>query len=252
MLKRALICLCLIPAVAYADGETPTATTTTTAGTVVVVTPSVVVTSGAAAPAAPAAVTAPGMPAAAPAVAPNGAPINEPWSNVSHINGTPVPVGGRNAYLYEFKKTNLSVDPFGPFWGYYDVAVAHAVSNNVALSAGVTGWNHNGDTGYQVTVSAPIYFRRTFSGPFIEPGLIVRSSNNGYDADAACDGCGGSTANVWAGPELLFGWQWNFDSGLNVSWALGVAKHAVENGNEMNSGDSDPDFNGYFRVGYNF
>ena len=53
--------------------------------------------------------------AAAPvAAAARTAPQNEDWSNVSHINGQPVPVGDRNDYLYKFKKTNISVEPVRP------------------------------------------------------------------------------------------------------------------------------------------
>ena len=103
------------------------------------------------------------------------APQNEDWNNVSHINGTPVPVGERNRYLYDYKKTNLTVNPFGLFFGYYDVGVAHGVTQNVALAGSITGVGTELNDGYQATVSAPIYFRRTFSGPYLEPGLVTRT-----------------------------------------------------------------------------
>ena len=179
------------------------------------------------------------------------APQNEPWSNVSHINGTPVKVGERNDYLYGYKKLNIAMNPFGPFWGYYDGSISYGLTQNIAFSASLSGWSENsGDhTGYQATVSLPIYFRRTYSGPFVEPGLIMRSTttNDYYD----CYDCtGGTTSNTnsWAGPELLMGWHWSFDSGLNLVWAAGVAKHATDS---MSSSDS-PDVNAYFRVGYAF
>jgi len=66
-----------------------------------------------------------------------------------------------------------------------------------------------------------------------------------------CDGCDSvSNTQSWAGPELLFGWHWTFDSGLNIVWAAGFAKHATDSSN-MSSSDS-PDANAYFRVGYAF
>ncbi len=228
------------------------------ANTVVVVTPSApVVVTGASATAAAPVIQAPGAaenpPAAA--VAPP-APQNEPWSNVSHINGQLVKVGEKNDYLIKFKPSNISVNPFGPFFGYYEGAFSYGLSQNIAISAGIAGYSKSTDYGdnhsmFQVTASVPIYFRRTFSGPFLEPGLIYRTSTTIYDSSAAgCASCSSSsTTKAWAGPELLLGWQWTFDSGLNLQWAFGVAKHVTDN--QMSS-SSSPDANGYFRVGYAF
>jgi len=224
-------------------------TTTTSAGTVVVVTPSapVVVTGQGAAPGA----VAPAAPAAAPPA--NGAPQNEDWNNVSHINGTVVPVGDRNRYLYSFKKTEIAVNPFSAFFGYYDGAVAHAVSQNVAVAGSFTGWSysHAEHTGYQLTASVPIYFRRAFSGPYLEPGLIIREATSDYgNACYSTDpSCSSGMTHRWAGPEMLFGWQSTFDSGLTVQWAFGVAKHMATNWDDSSDGT---DVNGYFRVGYAF
>ncbi|MBV8758074.1 MAG: hypothetical protein JO257_12380 [Deltaproteobacteria bacterium] len=229
---------------------------TTTAGTVIVVAPSapVIVPTAPTAPAA-APVAAPGAVAeVAPVPAPNAPPQNEAWSNVSHINGTPVPVGERNRYLYQFRKNEITVNPFGPFWGYYDLAAAHAVSQNIAVQGSISAWDYDNSyhTGYQLTASLPIYLRRTFSGPFLEPGVIIRESNynDNYCYDGSYNsGCGGTT-HRWAGPEMLFGWQSTFDSGLTVKFAFGVAKHMATN-DGMSSSD-DTDVNGYFRVGYAF
>lgn len=231
----AVTTLLALGASAYAD------TTTTEADTLVVVTPNapVVVQQGGTA-AGPS--MAPGAVVAAPApVAGNGAPQNEDWNNVSHINGTPVKVGERGDYLYQFKKTNISGNPFGAFFGYYDLAVSHALSQNLAASVAVTGWDlADGEvTGWQVSATLPLFFRRTFSGPYLEPGLLMRSTSND------CYDCSMDTSS-WTGPQLLFGWQSTFDSGLNLSTAFGVAKHM--------GGDDDhaTDVNGYFRVGYAF
>lgn len=201
----------------------------------------------------------PPTPTPTPAPAPPAAPQNEAWSNVSHINGTPVPVGDRNRYLYKFKKTNIAVNPFGLLFGYYEGGAQFAISQNVALSISGSYYSlgNGGTSGYQVAASAPIYFRRTFSGPFLEPGVMLRSSREHvyYDA-AACDtttGCYGGPYEQphddWAGIEMLFGYQWTFDSGLDASLAFGVAKHLASN----HTGSSDDaDANGYFRVGYAF
>jgi len=249
MMNRAAVFASLIAttAIAHADGEVKTET----ADTLVVVTPNapVVVQQGAAemppsaAPVAPASV-APVVPQAQPA------PQNEDWSNVSHINGQLVKIGERHEYLVKFRKTNISANPFGPFFGLYDVSAAYGMSQNVAIAGSIGGYSkpNSSSTMFQFTASAPIYLRRTFDGPFLEPGIIYRSTSSGSD--------GYMSSRTWAGPELLFGWHWNFDSGLNISWAVGVAKHMSDNdtdssGYDYNESDKT-DVNGYFRFGYNF
>ncbi|HEU4613579.1 MAG TPA: hypothetical protein VFS15_15915 [Kofleriaceae bacterium] len=247
MLKSAVIASLLLAATsAFAD------TQTTSADTLVVVTPNppVVVTQGAPAPAQPV-VMAPGaaeVPPPPPPATANGAPQNENWSNVSHINGVPVKVGERQDYLYQPKKFNLAANPFGFFFGYYDIAASMSLGQNLGATLAITGWQFDGssDSGYQISATLPLYFRKTFSGPFLEGGLLIRtSSHDDYYAYDCIDYCSDTmSSDSWAGPQLLFGWHWTFDSGLNTSFAFGVAKH-------MN-GDGDTDGNAYWRVGYAF
>ncbi len=242
----ALLALPLLATAASAD------TVTTQADTLVVVTPNapIVVNQGAPSQAPGAAETPPPAPIQQQQYAAAG-PQNEDWSNVSHINGQAVKVGERGDYLYKFKKTNISANPFGPFVGYYDLAVSHALGANLAASVAVTGWDiaDGGVQGYQITATLPLYFRRTFSGPYLEGGLIMRTdtSHDTYGA-AAYDSTSSyqtmDQSSSWVGPELLFGWQWTFDSGLNVAMAFGMAKHMT--------GDTQTDGNAYFRVGYAF
>jgi hypothetical protein len=250
MLKTAVTASLLVPLFATAArAETVTAT----ADTLVVVTPNAPVVVNTNGEAQAPAIQPPGATEIPPAppTAVNGAPQNEDWNNVSHINGVPVKVGERNDYLYKFKKTNLAVNPFGLFFGYYDASASHALSNNLALSVGITGWSFDGgdDHGFQFTATAPLYFRRTFSGPFLEGGLIIRTTEDEYVYDCYdCSSSGGSMSNSWVGPELLFGWHWTFDSGLNIAMAAGVAKRM----NDANDYGDGTEANGYFRVGYAF
>jgi hypothetical protein len=243
MMKPAVtVAMFLVPLLAtsasYAD------TTTTTADTLVVVTPNAPIVVNQGGPQQVQQVEAEIQGPSATPVRPqtaNGAPQNEDWNNVSHINGVPVKVGERGDYLYDNgKRTNISANPFGLFFGYYDISVAHALSRNIAANVSVSG--SAGDF-YQVSATLPIYFRRTFSGPYLEPGLLVRSERS-YD----CYDCTDTMSDAWLGPQMMFGWQWTFDSGLNVSMAAGVAKH-VDHQDEYDDGN---EFNGYFRVGYAF
>jgi hypothetical protein len=94
-----------------------------------------------------------------------------------------------------------------------------------------------------VSATLPLFFRRTFSGPYLEGGLLMRETEHEYD----CYDCS-MTTHSWVGPQMLFGWQSTFDSGLNVSWAIGFAKHM----SGEDTDDNHADVNGYFRAGYAF
>ncbi len=239
----ALLALPLFATSALAD------TVTTEAETLVVITPNapIVVTQGAASQAPGAAEMPPSAAIATPQM--NNAPQNEAWTDVSHINGVPVKVGERGDYLYKLKKTNISGNPFGPFFGYYDIAVSRALGQNVAATVAISGWDmDSGYTqGYQISATVPLFFKKTFSGPYLEGGLLLRTDTSegyyyddyGYEASYSS-----MDTQAWIGPQLLFGWQWTFDSGLNVAFAVGVAKRMSE--------DANTDGNGYFRVGYAF
>jgi hypothetical protein len=223
-------------------------TVTTEADTLVVVTPNapVVVQQGGPAIQPPGAAE---MPPSAP-TAGVATPQNEDWNNVSHINGTPVKVGERSAYLYKFKKTNISGNPFGPFFDYYDLAVSHALGQNLVASVAISGWDVGNSGGYQISATLPLYFRRAYSGPFLEGGLLMRTDmsesytesydqyGNAYSYETMDD------SSSWIGPQLMFGWHSTFDSGLNVAFAAGFAKRLESNGGTEG--------NAYFRVGYAF
>jgi hypothetical protein len=241
-----LAALPLLASSAHAD------TTTTEADTLVVVTPNAPVIVQQGGPGAQPVGGPSAQPAPAPApVAASAAPQNEDWRDVSHINGVPVKVGERNQYLYKFKKNNISANPFGLFFGYYDASFSHALGQNLAASIAITGWNFDGySQGYQIAASLPLYFRRTFQGPYLEGGLMVRTdtSDDYYEAYGYgdCYDCMTyDSSNSWVGPELLFGYHWTFDSGFNIQAAVGVVKR-------LGNGTHDADANGYFRVGYAF
>lgn len=246
--RRFALPLSLVAAVAtpaLADEEGPVTHT----DQLIVVTPNapVVITNGSpsAAPGAGPSTVAP----IAPQQPANAAPQNEDWSNVSHINGQLVKVGEKSDYLIKFKKTNISTNPIGFMFGFYGVSVSHALSNHVAIRLDANLFSFESTSGYEFGASLPIYFRRTHSGPFFEPGLITRGLRNDYAYD--CSGCSDtSSMDTMVGPEMLFGWHWTYDSGLNVAMAFGLARDM----NTSNDYDYDSDIEpaGYFRIGYAF
>jgi len=184
-------------------------------------------------------VTVTPLPAQA-AVAVNAAPMTDPWGNVSHINGQVVPVGERGAYLMSQKKFNISTNPIGWMFGFYGVSGSYALSQNIAIKADANVFSFDDESGYEYSVSLPIYFKRTYSGPFLEPGLVTR----GMD-DMDCYDC---TSTPLAGPMVMVGWHSTFDSGLNIAAAVGAAR----NMNQVGEYEAKAEPVGYFRVGYAF
>jgi hypothetical protein len=182
-----------------------------------------------------------------PPLPPQPAPQNEQWNNVSHINGQVVPVGERGNYLHKWKKTNVASNPIGWMLGFYGISVSHAIHNNVAIrgDANLFDLRDSNTKGYELGASLPIYFKRVYQGPFMEPGLIIREFKNDGFCDFDCSN------NQSIGPSVVFGWHWTFDSGLNVAAAFGVMRNINAKMSEF-GGNNDIEPSGYFRVGYAF
>lgn len=205
--------------------------------TVVVVSPAAPVVVGVPSqPMPPGAAEVPPQPAA---VAAAPAPQNEPWDNVSHINGHPVPVGERGNYLHKWKKSNIATNPIGWLVGFYGLSASHALGHHVALR-GDANLFHEMDSdarGYEFGLTLPLYFKRVYQGPFFEPGVLVRDLNSTDDKRA------------FVGAQMSVGWHWTFDSGLNLAVAGGLARR-MNNNEDHDSFESPIEPVGYFRVGY--
>jgi opacity protein-like surface antigen len=159
-------------------------------------------------------------------------------TDVSQINGQLVPVGDHNQYRLSFPRWNLSVNPVGWVLGLYGARGSYALHQNVAVAVDVNYFNavDGDDHGFEGSLGVPIYFRRAYQGAFLEPGVMFRRVK-----DAAM------AAENEVGPQVLVGWHWMWDSGLNVSAALGAGRNFGSNS------DDNPLFvNGYLRFGYAF
>jgi hypothetical protein len=187
------------------------------------------------------------QPVAAQPAAAQPAPQNEDWNNVSHINGQLVPVGERGNYVYKFRKTNISTNPLGWMFGFYGASASYAIHDNVVIRADANIFNLEHDSGYEFGVSLPIYLKRAYSGPFLEPGIVVREIRS--TSTSCFDDC---VTESLAGPQMMFGWHWTFDSGLNVAMAGGVARNLQTRTMSTQSSDEDIHPVGYFRIGYSF
>ena len=196
--------------------------------------------------AAPAPAPVPAVPPPTPIVNGQPVPASEPpppgsdGTDVSHINGQLVKVGEHNEYYYTFRRTNLSANPLGWIFGLYGASVSYGFSQNVAIRGDVNYFAApEGDVrGSEFGVGLPIYLRRTYQGPFIEPGFIVRTFQNKYDDEVDSE----------VGPQVLVGWHWMWDSGLNLSMAFGAGR----NWSTDEEYESKIFPNGYLRFGYAF
>lgn len=222
----------------------PAPTATTASGPVVVVSPApVVVTQPAPAP----------VPAG-PATTAAGAPQNANWQDVNHINGQLVPVGQENDYLKKYKRWNVSTNPIGWIIGSYGVSLSYGVNDNIAVRGDINYYSppgQDGDykvSGVEIGVGLPIYFRRTYQGLFLEPGIISRTFTDSY----SCSDCSstGETTNTTFGPQVLVGWHWTWASGLNFAIAAGAGRNWATKDTEYGEEEIFP--NGYMRFGYAF
>lgn len=221
-----------------APAPAPAPAPTTASGPVVVVSP------------APVVVTQPAPAAPAPAAPAPGGQQNHDWNDVNHINGQLVPVGQENDYLKKYKRWNVSTNPLGFIWGSYGVSVSYGLNQNIAIRGDLNYYSPPGiDTvsGVEVGVGVPIYFRRTYQGLFLEPGIISRTFKDTY----SCDTCSSSeTTNTTFGPQILVGWHWTWSSGLNFAIAAGAGRNWASKDTEYGSDEVFP--NGYMRFGYAF
>jgi hypothetical protein len=169
-------------------------------------------------------------------------PPEPPPGAVSQINGFPVKVGERNEYVYTYRPWNVSANPIGWVLGIYGASLSYGFHPNAAVRADVTYYNPV-DSGYsalEVSAGVPLYFRRVYQGIYLEPGLVVRSSEDS----------GGGEGRVF-GPQVLAGWHWSWDSGFNVAAAVGFGRNLSTEETEFDDGE-EIFVNGYLRFGYSF
>jgi len=195
--------------------------------------------------------------ATAPATTVAAAEPAPPADDVSQVNGQLVPVGLHNDYKKDFPRFNVSTNPLGWVFGLYGASISYAPFEHLAFRADV-GYMPNAVHSDDVQISAaelrlaaPIYFRRAYKGVYLEPAL--------YTAQAwgsVTDENGTRTASATlAGPEVLVGYSWLWDSGLNISAAIGAgnAVGAAYNSTSEEEVNLDgPFLDGYLRFGYAF
>ncbi len=165
---------------------------------------------------------------------PESAPEAADDAELSAIDGQLVPAGRHNEYRHDHPRWNLASNPIGWLFGLYGASLSFAPNERVAVRGDANYFDLPDDeeTGYELNAGVQIFFRHSYQGPFLEPGLMARSYSN-----------------TTFGPQVLGGWQWRFDSGLNAAVAFGVGRDLNRDDGEF----ADSTFpNGYLRFGYAF
>lgn len=163
--------------------------------------------------------------------------------DLSTINGQLVEVGEHNSYRYSYKTWNVSTNPVGLMLGFYGASLSYAVTDHVALRGDLNYYDPAGGgegTGFEVGAGAPIYFRKMYSGMFLEPGVISRSMTSG------------DMTTTTVGPQVLLGYHWYWDSGFNTALAFGFGRNFSTDGTDEFAVNDEVFVNGYLRVGYAF
>lgn len=160
---------------------------------------------------------------------------------VSTMNGELVEVGERNKYHYDAPKANIDVNPFGIMTGVYSAGASYALTDIANIRGDISFDDNN--SSLEFSIGSQIYFKKMYSGIFLEPGLLRREAGNVL------------------GPQILLGYTWFWDSGMNVSLAAGGGRNLNYDGDDDFVIDEDDDAiasdqktfgNGYLRVGYSF
>lgn len=147
---------------------------------------------------------------------------------VSTMKGQLVEVGDRHRYHYNAPKINLGLNPFGLVSGVYGGSASIAITETATIRGDVTYYED--DSAFEYSLGSQIFFKKLYSGVYLEPGLLRREQDNVF------------------GPQVLLGYNWFWDSGMNISLAAGVGRNL----NEDDKSESDTFSNGYFKVGYAF
>lgn len=144
----------------------------------------------------------------------------EQKEKISKIDGQIVKVGSKNEYEYDYKKWNIGVNAFALPLGYISASGSYAFTDHLVARVGAAYDTNNKKGEHSVNAGIPIYFKKAYSGFFIEPGYDTR-----------------------VGIYTAAGYHWMWDSGFNVYAGAGFAKRPS---NSQTSGI------GMLQVAYNF
>jgi len=164
--------------------------------------------------------------------------------NTLPTNKPVIPVGERNRYRNAYQTWNVWTNPFGYFWGNFNLGISYAFHQNVKVNLEPQFiYFFLADpkvVGGGATLSTSIYFKKVYDGFYLEPGarILYLSQERKF---------GGSKADgLVGGPQLIAGWSWIWDSGLNFNVGLGVGYYWGNTGKDVEDTEA---FEGIFPAG---
>ncbi len=153
-------------------------------------------------------------------------------NDTSTLNGQLVEIGDKNRYRSSYQEYNIAANPFGFMFNWYSVSAGKALSKNLAIRGELSFSTDNANNAVGLGGGLPLYFKKVWTGVFIEPGISMFSSGD---------------EQVWAGPQLVMGYHWYWDSNFNIAAAIGVGRNFSDDNGLDGSFPA-----GYFQVGYAF
>jgi hypothetical protein len=150
------------------------------------------------------------------------------------------------------RTVSLGVNPLGWMMGFYGISATVALSEHTALRADGTYIRLRDDyQSYEFELGLPIYLVDRFDGLFIEPGLSLRRSRGSAFVSTLENPpprYRDQPVSHLRGANLLVGWHWMSDSGVNLAVAAGLA--FLTEVDEMHDETVEPVANGYLRLGF--
>ncbi|TVQ80004.1 MAG: DUF3575 domain-containing protein [Bradymonadales bacterium] len=175
----------------------------------------------------------------------SGQDREEQYSTVPVESGRQlVPVGEKHRYSYDYKRWNVWTNPFGYFFGNFNIGGSYAFHQNFKVNASPTFiyfWNSNPNViGGGLTVSTSIFFKKVYDGFYLEPGAQFL-----YLSQRRTIGSG-TLKGVVGGPQLVAGWGWVWDAGFNLNIGLGLGYYWGDVSNDFEDTEA---FDGVFPAG---
>jgi len=159
-------------------------------------------------------------------------------------DGQLVPVGERHRYRYSYDTWNVWTNPFGYFFGSFNVGASYAFHQNFKVNASPTliyFYAANPKVwGGGLTLSTSIFFRKVYDGFYLEPGAsFLYLSQERMISNTRVSG-------IVGGPQLIGGWGWLWDSGFNLNLGFGLGYYWGDVGKDIEDTQA---FEGIFPVG---
>src|SRR5690606_12632549 len=123
-------------------------------------------------------------------------------------------------YRHTYKTWNVWTNPFGFFFGSFNLGVSYAFHQNLKVNASPTFiYFFSADpkvVGGGLTLSTTVFFKKMYDGFYLEPGVTALYVSQDRDVGSS------TVKGMVGGPQLIGGWGWVWDSGFNINLGFGL------------------------------